>query len=352
MKYLSFLFLFFFFIHSCLGQTNNTDSLIAKTGFSKNTLVHKKDTLIFLSSISKNKKPKPTIVFVQGSLPVPLILLDSSKPFTILPFKKDTFVDRFNIVIISRRGLPLVYKWIPGHDEYLLANGEPPLKYEINNNLESRVNDLRLVVDFLSKKDWVKKDSIFLIGHSEGYRVAAKYCSNSKKIKKVACLSANPFSRQRDKEIDLRKGSMVSDYDFALDSLNQMKIDTIQNLFNFWHWENKKVNRENTNDIKTLHYNNNISYMKDMPFNNLLKIKIPILVAYGTKDIHSLDNDLLPYIFAANNKKNLQLKVYPGVEHNFIKYIKNDKGEVMMGDYLWDKVWRDVVWWFLDKDIF
>jgi pimeloyl-ACP methyl ester carboxylesterase len=352
MKYLSFLFLLFLFIHSIVGQTYNTDSLITKTGFTKNTLGNKKDTLIFLSSISKNKKPKPTIIFVQGSLPLPLVFFDSVKPFTLLPFKIDSFVDKFNIILISRRGIPLVTTFEEGANGYYVNNGEPPLQYIINDNLESRVNDLRLVVDFLSKKDWVKKDSIFMIGHSEGYRVSAKYCSTSKKIKKVACLSGNPFSRQRDKELNLRKESMVSDSDLVLDSINQRKINGIEYNFKKRFYGDNFKNRENQFDLNVLKLNNENSYMKDLPYKNLLKVKIPILVAYGSKDVSSLDNDLLPFIFAGENKKNLTMYPYAGVEHNFMKYTLNESGEIIKTDFLWDQVWRDVVNWFLETDIF
>ena len=159
-------------------------------------------------------------------------------------------------------------------------------------------------------------------------------------------LSANPFSRFRDEELDMRKNSMMDDNNLTLDSLNQIKIDSTHDQFTQKYWQPPISNQDQS--APCVKYRNYLSYLKDFPFKNLLACNIPILVAYGTKDIHSHDNDLLPYLFAANNNKNLTLKAYPGVEHNFIKRQKNEKGEITE-DFLWDKVFKDTMDWFTDK---
>lgn len=349
MKRLLFLIFLLSIKSQLYSQQTYADTLIKDLGFKRHFIIEKKDTLHFISTISKMTSPKPTVVFVQGSLGMPLIMYDSNGIAPVPPLSMEPYREQFNIVIISRRGLPLAapHSQIRRGIGYTLKNGDIPTQYILNDNLGSRVRDLGMVVEYLKKQKWVKSDSIFLLGHSEGYRVVAKYSSTAKAVRKIACLSANPFSRLRDEEIALRKKSMIYDTNLPFDSLCQTKIDSLHNLF-LQNWSHPKVTFKDEEWDAMFKYNW-LSYLQDIPYTNLLKCNMPILVAYGSKDLGSLDNDLLPYIFAANNKKNLTLKVYPNLEHSFLKNEYNEKGELVNQDFLLDKVFKDVLEWFLKK---
>lgn len=74
----------------------------------------------------------------------------------------------------------------------------------------------------------------------------------------------------------------------------------------------------------------------------LLKLKIPIYVAYGSSDVIADDCDLLPFYFSGNQKNNLTIKRYNGLEHNFFPV--DDSGNV---DYE-NGSWRQVMNTFID----
>jgi dienelactone hydrolase len=57
----------------------------------------------------------------------------------------------------------------------------------------------------------------------------------------------------------------------------------------------------------------------------LEKLKIPILVTYGTKDWSSPYNDFLRVDVIRKNKNNFTFKAYIGTEHNFFPLTDDNK---------------------------
>lgn len=331
-QFLAVCFLFCFNLHA----QSEADKYIQKNGFQKIDVVFKKDTITLLTTIHDEKKPKPTILFLQGSLPLPIIFKDSlGASATILPFSIENYLAKFNFILIPRYGIPLIGSYEKDTNGYLDTNGKPPFGYTKNNNLKYRTFQAKTVIDYLYKQKWVQKDSIFVIGHSEGYRVAAKLSENNKKIAKVVCMSANPFNRIAEYIMKSRIETLST----VSDSLIQKEIDSDVEAF-----KNISDNIEEYRGDVELY--NRMSYNSVLSYESLLKFSHPILVTYGTEDFGSLHNDLLPFLL---RKKKLTLIVYPDLNHNYSKKEFDKQGNSLEDSNHWDAVFKDIQNWLLIK---
>lgn len=279
----SFLFFIIIFFSGLIVNAQKSDDFyIQKTGFTKTVLKTRNDTIVFLISISKSNNAKPTILFVQGSLPLPVIFYDEESANSIIPFNIKEYTDKFNFVIIARKGIPLIGRYDRDTHGYINEKGEIPKEYIKNNNLYYRVNQVKSVLHYLHKNKKVNKDSIFVLGHSEGYRVAAKLAEKNTQITKLVCMSADPFNRISESIIRERVKSLGAKNDDS----NQMEINELVN-----DYKNMPVSRiKYKNNID---FNNWLSYNENLSYESLRKFKKPILIVYGTADIGSIHNDLI-----------------------------------------------------------
>lgn len=326
--------MFLFFVKMSFSQ-NTEKQLIDKVGYSKTTLIIKKDTINFLIHKTDNNTVKPILLFIQGSLPIPIVFHDELNTRTLLPFKVEDFQDQFNFVIIARKGVPLIGTYGKDEDGYKNKTGNVPLEYEKNNNLKYRVWQAQEVLNYLYKQKWVEKKEIFVVGHSEGYRVAAKLSEYNKKIAKLVCMSADPFNRITEGILRER----VASFSQNNDSISQTYIEEDINYF-------KKI----PTDIELYKDKFNIynwySYNKELSFKSFLKFKKPILIVYGTNDIPATHNDLIPFLLP---KSDITLKAYPDFDHNYGKKEFDKTGKALEDGYHWNAVFKDVVNWLLLK---
>lgn len=329
------LLLFFLQIFTIKGFSQTKDHYyIKKVGFNRNEIGLKNDTVVFLTSQIENNVAKPTIVFLQGSMPIPLIYLMNGEAKTILPFDIKQYSDKFNFVLISRKGIPLVLEYEKYKTGFLDENGKAFQNYENYNNLKYRTNQAKVVIEFLYNQPWVKKESIFVIGHSEGYRVAAKLSENNKIIKKLVCMSADPFNRTAEEIIKERIPCFNQPSDSVFQSNINILLENYKNIGNDIEKYNKNIQLYNW-----------MSYNSELAFESLKKFSNPILVIYGTNDIAvSAHNDLLPFLLRDNN---LTIKAYPDLDHNYFKKIYDKRGNLIDESYHWDDVFRDIVKWLL-----
>ena len=91
---------------------------------------------------------------------------------------------------------------------------------------------------------------------------------------------------------------------------------------------------------------NFVSYNENPPINSFKKYKNPVLISYGTNDVRAFNHNLFPLLI---NKKNLELKIYPDLDHNFFKKEFDKEGNSLEDSYHWDRVFKDVVDWLLNE---
>ena len=312
------------FLFSTIIFSQNIDGI---SDFNKIEIVAKNDTITFIQNTS-NKNNKPTIVFVQGSLPISLILKDNNDLWINLPFDYTKFDKDVNIIIINRKGVPLISEY----NDYSKLQNNPSNKYLKNDNLYYRVFQVEEVLKYLKKQKWIEKEKLFIVGHSEGYRVAAKVVERNPKIKKIACLAADPLNRISENIIRLQQENITLENDSLRVLKIYKEIKDYKNLKNFNVLENDMMNF--------------VSYNENPPINSFKKYKNPVLISYGTNDVRAFNNNLLPLLI---NKKNLELKIYPDLDHNFIKKEFDNEGNPLEDSYHWDRVFKDVVDWLLNE---
>jgi pimeloyl-ACP methyl ester carboxylesterase len=287
----------------------------------------------------KDKKPKKLLLFCQGSLPIPLLPVQQGATYGPFPFNTAIFDEEYILLCISKPGIPVQTDKVDNKFEYK-PGGHLTAEYIEKDYLDYYVRAANKVIHYALKQPWSKKTGIVLLGHSQGYRVAARIARKCKHISKVVLASANPYGRYHSMLGNLRVKSpgsaeatetLLSDYEALYNNYTEF----VQNR------KNKKYVKQNPE------FKNWMSFNHPPAIEDLLQINIPILIIYGTKDPASHDNDRLPMIFAEYEKKNLTLKIYPGWEHNFFETYPDGSPDIEMSH--WDDVAGFVKSW-LDKN--
>jgi esterase/lipase len=337
MKTSNYFLLTFISFFSCfvLNAQTDIDFQIQKAGFEKSSIKIKNDTIFFLISKSKSTKPKPTILFIQGSKPLPLIFYDQQVTNSIIPFDIKLYTEKFNFIVVARKGIPLVGTYDRDVSGYKNEKNEVPKNYTVNDNLYYRVNQVKQVLNYLYKSNKTKKDSIFIIGHSEGYRVAAKLSEKNKKIAKLVCMSADPFNRIAE---NIMRERMKS-FETKNDSTSQIEINELMN-----DYRNISISKIQFKD--KVEFKNWLSYNENLSYESLQKFKNPLLIVYGTDDIGSIHNDLIPFLLPKNC---VSIKAYSGYGHNFEKKEFDLNQKPLENSYHWDEVFEDILEWLISK---
>ena len=156
------------------------------------------DTIEYIKVGTDTVTAKPTVLFLQGSRPSPLIFDMGTFKQVNLPFDAAALSEHYNVVEISMPKTPVIegpehlnadYDYVP---DTARTDAFSPA-YVKANYLENYVGRAELVITDLIKQPWVKKDSLILIGHSQGAKVAAFVASENKHICSVALLGFNAF---------------------------------------------------------------------------------------------------------------------------------------------------------------
>ena len=113
----------------------------------------------------------------------------------------------------------------------------------------------------------------------------------------------------------------------------------------FEYWYNLSESKKNKDSMD---YIDQTTYSFSIPpFEYLQKLKIPIFVTYGTKDLSAPFNDYLRFWAIQNKKANFFFKDYIGLEHNFFGL--DNQGKVDYSNFNWDKVADDWLIWLVQN---
>ena len=324
---ISFLFLTF---HS-FGQTKRPEEF----GFKHLQTIYKGDTVDILVKFKKGEEniPKPLFFYCQGSLPQPLIKTDGDETYGVFSFKPDSLAKYFHIAIVSKPYVPLIMdkKNLGSQFCYLDTSGKMVKNYSDRNLLDYYVKRDIEVIKFLQKQNWISTEKLVLAGHSEGSTIVSKITSIYPKVTHLIYSSGNPFGRimsiigqSRQEENDTTK---IADEDFVM-------------------WQNS-INSPNSLDFSQGDTHKATVEFSKPPIKYLEKIKIPVLISYGTKDWCAPFNDYLRVEMIRKHKTNFTFKAYIGTEHNFFPLKPN--GEINYDIFNWDKVADDWLSWLNSK---
>ncbi len=285
--------------------------------------------------IGNDTTPKPVIIFLQGSLPVPLVMDFGAYQHVNLPFQTQELLEQYHLVMISMPGTPVVVERAHLSKQYcyLPDSTQPAIfasKYLEGNYLQHYVSRTQEVMQTLAQHVWSKQQSIHLVGHSQGAKIAAVVAAQSPQVTTIALLGFNAFGRYdellRRERLRLKSG--------------QIDGETYRNNLQH-HYEQWKAIHAQPNTTHNGHKAWTTFSINYLPY--LLQIETPIYVGYGTNDIIAENCDLLQLHFIAHQKNNLTSMPYAGLDHNFFE-LHHGQPDYENGAH-WGDVMLDVVEW-------
>ncbi|SFD87793.1 BAAT / Acyl-CoA thioester hydrolase C terminal [Chitinophaga sp. CF118] len=308
-------------------------------GFRHLQTIYKGDTVDILvkSKKGEEQKKKPLFFFCQGSQPIPLIITYDQNGrqgiYSVFPFNPDSLSNEYHLAIISKPYVPLIVNQKSLSDDltYKDNTGQYPRKYIERNLLDYYVKRDKSVIRFLRKQNWISKDKLVIAGHSEGSAIAAKLALTSNSVTALIYSGASPMGRI----MTIIERSRAKE----TDSTREAEADIN-------YWEKIVADPGNMDGGDRDAYGT--TYQFSIPLIRYVeKLKIPVLVTYGSKDASAPFNDYLRVETIRQKKKNFTFKAYIGTEHNFFP-LKPD-GTVNYDIFNWDKVAGDWRTWLTGK---
>lgn len=300
-------------------------------GFRRFQIIYKGDIVDVLIKSKKGEENirKPLFFFCQGSLPKPLIKYDGKGVYGVFPFNPDSLTIKYHLVIVSKPNIPLIMdvKALSKSFDYIDSTGHYPKQYSDRNLLDYYVNRNIKIIKFLQKQNWVSNKQLVLAGHSEGSTVAAKMASISHLVTNLIYASGNPMGRIM--------SIIQQDRANETDSVKRAEAD-----FDYWQSviKNKTIMDGTHGDTNKATYE-----FSNPPIEYLKKLKIPVLVCYGTKDWCAPFNDFMRVDFIRKGKTNFQFNPYIGTDHNYFPLLSDGKPNYEI--FNWDKVAADWLTW-------
>lgn len=288
----------------------------------------KVDILIKSKSGDENRK-KPLFFFCQGSLPRPLIMYDERGHYGVFPFNFDSIVEKYHLVIVGKPNIPLMrdVKTLNSNYCYIDSVGNFPKDYTDRNLLDYYVDRNIEIIKYLQKQKWVSRDKLVVAGHSEGSTVAAKMASKSRKITHLIYSSGNPMGRI----MSIVGQSRANETD---------SVKSGENAIEYWQ---KIVNDKSNMDATHSDAYKATYGFSCPPIEYLEKLRIPVLICYGTKDWCAPFVDFMRVDFIRKGKTNFQFNPYIGTEHNYYPFTNDNKPNYDIDN--WNKVANDWLSW-------
>lgn len=274
-------------------------------------------------------KQKDALIFLQGSLPIPLVINMDNGEYILLPFNYQKLSEQYHVYVITMPHTPIAAQANQLNKQYCyIPNRGNPNKFSEEylkaNILETYVSRTNTVINDIKQKHW-NANKVHLIGHSQGAKIAAVVASNNNSVSTVAFLGFNAFGRFDEQIRKLR-----------LKQLPQKEYESQLNLL-YNDWKHIKSNADNWQDGLNSWVSFSIDYT---PY--LLNINCPMFIGYGTQDIGASNSDLIPLKLVDAGKTNFTIKPYVGLDHNFFEF--ND-GKPDRSKGHWAEVVEDVVEW-------
>lgn len=302
----------------------------ADFGYRHLQMRYQRDTvdILVLSKKGEELTRKPVFLFVQGSLPSPILKYDARGNYSVFPFETDKYLPDYHLVIISKPSIPLVadVKILTPNYEYLEPKtGAVPLAYCQRNYLEYYVARDAAVLRYLARQPWVNAKDITAMGHSEGSNVVARLARHPGPLRKVVYLSGSPLGRM-----------------LTVIAGNRQDADSVGADNNFAYWKEVVATPKQNNCLGDTHLLVSSLSSLQTPLDDFKHSRIPVFVGYGTRDRSALLEDYMRLEMIRAGKTNLTFKAYPELEHNFFGFTA---GKVDQEKWNWDRVGRDFFTW-------
>ena len=312
-------------------------------GYTVFTIKGSKDSIHFIVSDTTFKTKKPIFLFSQGSYPTALFWKEDATHTwqQFIPFEYKQYLEDYNFVIISKPAIP-VFAYTADKNYFYVdpVTKKIPQEYYDKSYLDYYVAQANDVIDYLVKQSWVDRSKIIIAGHSQGSKVVSVVGAINKNVTHVIYLSGNPIGRFDQNIRQLRRDALLGN------KSSEKAQDEINKLYLEWNTIYK-----NPNDTHSSGGDTNKAWISfsTPELNNITNIKVPLFIAYGTKDITSDYCDLLPIDFVRVGKSNFTMKPYLDCDHNFNRPTYDKNGKKLSTEALWNSVAKDFFNWIKEQ---
>lgn len=303
-------------------------------------LYHKHERIDFIKLDTSLTEKKPVFLFCQGSLPVPLFVSFKEGVYMlgggISNFNYREITQKYHLIVISMPETPVIVseKQVSQSFCYIPDTLNPRQfspEYEKKDFLEHYVKRAGIVLDFLKKQPWVDNNKLVVAGHSQGSKVATKIALKNKRITHIGLFAANPFGRVdqfvRESRLSAQSGKVSWE---EADKQMEENYETYRQAFI-------------PDSVKKYASLNSLKTFSEPFLEDWLELKIPVFLAYGTEDRTSELCDIVPLFFIREGKKNLTMKRYLHLEHNFFEVEK--EGKTNYDKPHWPEVMHEFMEW-------
>ena len=319
---LIFTTILFLTILTTFGQTKTPKDF----GFRQIDFIYKTDKVGILIKSKKGdeNKKKPLFFFCQGSLPQPLIKYDERGTYDVFPFNPDSLSINYHIVIVGKPYIPLIAdtKTLGNNFTFIDSTGQFPKKYIARNLLDYYVDRNIEIIKYLQKQTWISSKQLVVAGHSEGSTIASKIASISPLVTHLIYSGGNPMGRI----MSIIQQSRARETDTDSTRFGEEELS---------YWQDVVTNKTSLDATQGDPYKSTFDFSIP-PIQYLEKLKIPVLVCYGTKDWSSPFNDYLRVDLIRKGKSNFTFKPYIGTEHNYFPLTSDNRPNYEI--FNWDKV--------------
>ncbi len=284
---------------------------------------------------------KPLLVYLDGSGPIPLFQYSDGQIGSTVPIQGREFAEAFNILLISKPGVPFIDKMEMTPNQ--MPDYPAPPEYEKRLSLDWRVNSARGSLDDLLQKQGFEPSEIAILGISEGFQVGARLAALDPRIQYVGLFVGNGLNQFYDFILEARqkqeRGELTAEQ-------AQAEIDSILKAA-----EDIYANPKSTDKHWMGHtYLRWSSFCKVHPCAELIKVKAPIFIAVCSQDRNStvLSADFIPLEFLRQGKKNLTFKTYP-YDHSFSQLQKDSQGNVVGAESHLMEVLDEWLQWYKEQ---
>jgi pimeloyl-ACP methyl ester carboxylesterase len=298
------------------------------------------DTISFLLCESSYSIDKPTIIYLPGSLPKPLVYQFEDGFQIMVPFHYfDTkeLLKSYNLIVVGKPFTP-----IHAREQDLVNNLHVPDKskpncFELNylrtDNLDYLGKRIDFLINNLIEQKLIDSKRIIVLGHSQGGREAPRVAALNKNVSDVVILSAGAYGRMQHILVDIMRGVLKGEKTFQ--EYMEWRVSALEHF---------KEAFENP-DVYSCEQGSNqnvLSFAAHM-FKDILQTSANIYYATGIHDIAALHADQLLIDCWMENKFNIVTKIYPNCEHSFIHV--NEDGTLNYEVMYWNELMSDVLNW-------
>lgn len=298
--------------------TFGQDAILIDNKAIKFEITQENDSINFIVIDTILTQKKPIFLWCQGSMAYPLFIKNGNGEIWmfgggISNFDISSITKDYHLIVISMPKTPVIANENElSNFEYISPNPEHRNDFFRADYLENYVKRANIVLSFLREQSWVDNSKLIVAGHSQGSKVAPEIALSNKNVTHLGIFGFNPFGRIDQFIRQARKNAESGKITW------EEAENEIQKWYNFY---------ESTNNTQLVEENPYLIPWKSFSkpsINRLVKINIPIYLAFGTADITSDLCDLVPLYFTQENKNNLTLKRYFNLEHNFFEIDENN----------------------------